>query len=134
MKVVLDTNVLVSATLWDKSEAQKLFFELINADAEIYISIAILSEYKKVLKRDFGYSEDEIVLILEKIIAAFQIVQPSTTVSIIVDDPDDNKIIECALAAGANYIVSYDPHLLKLKEYKNIFIVLPKIVRRKMRL
>jgi len=133
MKVVFDTNVLLSATLWDKSEAQKLLFELIKADASIYSSVEILSEYKKVLKRDFNYTDEEIASILETVLATLTLVEPLEKVHVVEDDPEDNKIIECALAAHAEYIISYDPHLLNLKEYRSIKIVLPKVVRRELR-
>ena len=133
MKVVFDTNVLLSATLWDKSEAQKLLFELIKADASIYSSVEILSEYKKVLKRDFNYTDEEIASILETVLATLTLVEPLEKVHVVEDDPENNKIIECALAAHAEYIISYDPHLLNLKEYRSIKIVLPKVVRRELR-
>ena len=133
MKVVFDTNVLLSATLWDKSEAQKLLFELIKADASIYSSVEILSEYKKVLKRDFNYTDEEIASILETVLATLTLVEPLEKVHVVEDDPEDNKTIECALAAHAEYIISYDPHLLNLKEYRSIKIVLPKVVRRELR-
>ena len=47
-------------------------------------------------------------------------------VSIVHDDPDDDKIVACALEAGADYIISGDPHLLNLKHYRDIQIVTPK--------
>ena len=134
MRVVFDTNVLLSATLWDKSEAQKLFFELINRDVIIHSSVEILSEYKKVLKRDFHYSDEEVASILETVLATLTLVEPVERVQIVKDDPEDNKIIECALAAHADYIISYDLHLLNLKEYNGINIVLPKVVRRELEL
>lgn len=132
MRVVFDTNVLLSATLWDKSEAQKLLFELINGNVTIYSSVEILSEYKKVLKRDFDYTDEEIAFILETILATLTLVEAVERVQVVKDDPEDNKIIECALAAHADYIISYDPHLLNLKEYNDIKIVLPKVVRREL--
>ena len=61
MRVVFDTNVLLSSTLWDGSVAQKLLFELINSDYVILSSLSIIAEYQKVLKRDFEYSDEDIV-------------------------------------------------------------------------
>ncbi|MBI5797464.1 putative toxin-antitoxin system toxin component, PIN family [Candidatus Woesearchaeota archaeon] len=134
MKVVFDTNVLLSATLWYESEAQKLLFELIKADFTIYSSVEILSEYKKVLKRDFNYTHEEIGSILETVLATLILVEPIEKIYVVKDDPEDNKIIECALAANADCIISYDAHLLKLEEYRGIKIVLPKVVRRELSL
>lgn len=53
------------------------------------------------------------------------IVTPKIKVDAVKEDPDDNKIIECALESNAEYIISYDKHLLKLKEYQRIKIVRP---------
>lgn len=67
MRIVLDTNVLLSSTLWDGSVAQKLLFKLIKGGVKIFASENILSEYKKVLERDFEYSGEKILSVLEKI-------------------------------------------------------------------
>ncbi len=53
------------------------------------------------------------------------LVIPSEKVDIVKEDADDNKIIECALESNAEYIISYDKHLLDLKEYRGIKIVKP---------
>ncbi len=64
---MFDTNVLLSSTLWDGSVAQKLVFKLIKHDVKIFASENILSEYKKVLKRDFEYSNDKLLGIVKKL-------------------------------------------------------------------
>lgn len=125
MRVVLDTNILISATLWDGSVAQKLLFKLINSDSEIFSSTEILAEYKNVLIRDFEYSESEIINILEKIVSFVTLIKPKEKIDIVKDDPDDNKIIECAIASSSRFIVTYDKHLLNLKEFRTIKIVKP---------
>lgn len=125
MHVVLDTNVLISATLWDGSEAQQLLLKLLQSDNKIFSSVEILSEYQRVLKRDFGYLDNEIIYILEIILSFVTLIDPKEKVNIIKDDPDDNKIIECALASSAEYIITYDKHLLNLKNFRNIRIVKP---------
>lgn len=125
MRVVLDTNVLISATLWSGSVAQKLLFKLIKTESQIFSSIDILEEYKKVLERDFVYTENEVINILEKIVSFMTLVQPREKIDIVKNDPDDNKIIECALASAATYIVTYDKHLLNLGEVRGIKIIKP---------
>lgn len=89
MRVVFDTNVLLSATLWDNSVSQKLLFKLIFEGVEIYSSQEILAEYKKVLKRDFEYTEDEAD---HKVEVLLKIIPPNSKVDIVKEDPDDNKI------------------------------------------
>lgn len=54
IKVVFDTNILISSTLWDGSVSQKLLFKLIEQDAVIFSSTGILEEYQRILKRDFS--------------------------------------------------------------------------------
>lgn len=129
MTVTFDTNVLLSATLWDGSVAQKLLFSLIKQNVRIYSSTEILSEYQKVLKRDFDFSDDEVAEIMEKVLAFVTLVSPSRKVTVVKDDPDDNLIVECALESKSKYLITYDSHLLNLKEYAGINIIKPEIAR-----
>ncbi len=125
MRVVFDTNVLLSSTLWDGSVAQKLVFKLIKHDVKIFASENILSEYKKVLKRDFEYSDEKILGIVEKLLLFLNLVTPVEKVDVIKEDPDDNKIIDCALASSSDCIITYDKHLLNLKSYGKVKIITP---------
>lgn len=125
MKVVFDTNVLLSSTLWDGSVAQKLLFKLIRSEAKIYSSKEIILEYKRVLRRDFDYSDKEIKQIISKILSFVTIVTPKQQVEIVKDDPDDNKIVECAIESSSKYIITYDKHLLKIRKYNKIKIIKP---------
>ena len=124
-KVVFDTNVLISATLWDNSVAQKFLFKCIKENVQIFSSQEIIEEYKEILARDFDYKEQEIGEILERVLHFITLVIPSMKIDIVKEDIDDNKIIECALESKAEYIISYDKHLLKLKEFQGIKIVRP---------
>jgi putative PIN family toxin of toxin-antitoxin system len=124
-KIVFDTNVLISATLWDNSVAQKVLFKCLRENIQIFSSQEIIEEYKEILARDFDYEEQEIGEILERIFQFVNMVVPSVKVEAVKEDSDDNKIIECALESNAEYILSYDKHLLKLKEYRGIKIVRP---------
>ena len=125
MKVVFDTNILLSATLWDGSAAQKLLFQCIRKEIQIYSSLEILSEYQKVLERDFGYTSKEIEHIMEKVFAFITLIKPAGKVYAVKDDPDDNKIIECAVESDSQYIITYDNHLLKIAAYQGIKIIKP---------
>jgi putative PIN family toxin of toxin-antitoxin system len=125
MKIVVDTNFLVSATQWDYSVSHKLLLKLIKNNELIFSTKEILEEFSEVLKRDFLYSEEDIENILEKVLQFLTLIIPNQKVEIIKDDADDNKIIECALECSADYIISYDKHLLNLKEYNGIKIVKP---------
>ncbi len=124
-KFVFDTNVLISATLWDSSVAQKLLFKLIEANIQIFSSREIIEEYQEILKRDFDYNDKEIEDITEKVLQFVTLVIPGKKIEIVKEDSDDNKIIECAIESKADYILSYDKHLLKLKEYQGVRVIKP---------
>jgi len=126
MNVVFDTNVLLSATLWDGSEAQKLLFKLINLDVKIFSSPEIIAEYQRILKRDFGYKDKQIQEITEKVFSFVNLINPKIKLNVFKKDPDDDKILECALTSKSKYIITYDKPLLKLKQYQNILILHPK--------
>lgn len=125
MKVTADTNFLISATQWDYSMAHKLLKKLILSEAMIFTTQDILDETAEVLERDFEYSKNEAKNIVEKILLFAKLIGPKQKVEIIKDDPDDNKVIECAIESSSDYIITYDQHLLNIKEYKGIKIVKP---------
>ena len=127
--VTFDTNVLLSATLWDASVAHKLLYDLIRKDVKIYSSQEIINEYQKILRRDFKFSDKEVTEITKKILIFAKIVQPKQKINIVKEDPDDNIIIECAIESKSEYIITYDKHLLNIKQYKQIKIIKPEEAR-----
>ena len=84
-----------------------------------------MDEAAEVLERDFKYSKSEAKNIIEKILLFADLAEPKQKVDVIKDDPDDNKVIECAIESSSDYIITYDRHLLKLKDYKGIKIIKP---------
>ncbi|MBI2548954.1 putative toxin-antitoxin system toxin component, PIN family [Candidatus Woesearchaeota archaeon] len=90
-----------------------------------YSTTEILSEYQEILKRDFDFSDEEVSEIMEKVLTFVIMVNPQTKISVIKEDSDDDKIVECALESESKYIITYDKHLLNLKEYKGIRIIRP---------
>src|SRR3989344_8051910 len=125
MNVVLDTNVLIPITIWDFSLAQKVLFKLLESNFKIFISLDILKEYKRAIIRDFNFSEEQAQGLINEILLFANLIEIIEKVDIIKEDPDDNKILECAIASNSNYIITYDKHLLKLKEFKSIKIITP---------
>ncbi len=77
------------------------------------------------LQRDFKYNKEEANRIIEKVIDFTNLIEPEEKLEIIKEDPDDNKIIECALASKSDYIITYDKHLLKVKQFRGIKIMKP---------
>ena len=123
MKITVDTNFIISSTQWDYSVAHKLLKKFILSDAEIFTTQDILDETAEVLERDFEYNKNEVKNIIEKILFFAKLIETKQKINVIKDDPDDNKIIECAIESSSDYIITYDKHLLKLKEYKGIKII-----------
>jgi putative PIN family toxin of toxin-antitoxin system len=105
--------------------AHKLLVKLIETNAEIFTTKEILDEFVKVLKRDFQYNDEETNDIIKTVFAFVRLVEPRERVDVIKDDPDDNKILECAVASKSEYVVTYDNHLLSLKEFRGVKIVKP---------
>jgi putative PIN family toxin of toxin-antitoxin system len=129
MKVVLDTNILVSGTFWT-GDSYKILKKIDEKELELFISKEISEEYYETLNSDYitdktirkNLSVNEIVV---KIINNAIFIVPSQKFNEIKDDPDDNIILECAIEGNVDYIVSQDKHLLKLKEFKDIKIITP---------
>ena len=89
-----------------------------------FISPTIIDEFNRVLHYDkFQFNPVEIQHALETILSFSTVILPQVKIEIIKDDPADNKILECAVASNATFVVSGDHHLLQLKSYKHINIV-----------
>jgi len=126
IRVVLDTNVLVSALLF-KTTLSKVI-DLWQGGAIIpVISKDTFQELRAVLEYSkFALSPDEIRAILEQeILPFFEVSDVGEEVKGICNDPADDKFISCALSAFADYIVSGDKALIDLKQYKSVKIIKP---------
>lgn len=123
MKLVVDTNVLISALGWDRSEyflIKKVFQEEIT----LYMSPQMFEEFIRVSQRKkFGFSHDEIEEFITSLIEICEMVIPQQRINVIQEDPADNIFLECAIEAKVDYIISGDRHLLKLNEFQGIPII-----------
>lgn len=126
LKVVLDTNIFVSSIFWDKGNPHKTVELALDKTIKVYTSIDILKELEKVLRRDFKEPDELIHSQISLVMEYAELIKVDCRLDVVQDDPDDNKIVECAISAEADFIVTGDPHLLNLKEYKNIKIVSPR--------
>jgi len=119
----LDTNTLVSATI-ARGKEYALFELAKKGKFKLLISASIILEYKRVISaRRFGYTPKFVDELVSSILSVSNLVFPDTKLDVVKEDPDDNKILECAVAGKADFIVSGDKHLLKLKKYKKIKIL-----------
>lgn len=123
--LVLDTNVLISAVLFGGTP-EAIVNLCRSGKTQLVTSDAILVELSGVLRRKFGMEGRQVVAIVEELRSFAMVVVPATTLNVIEVDPDDNRVLECAVEARADFIVSGDTrHLLPLGEYDGISIVSP---------
>ncbi len=123
--VVLDTNVLISALLFG-GPPRAILAMILAGSVDCSLSLPILDELRDVLHRPkFGLSSEQAMAVVEELSALCAIVGPSEQISAIRADPDDDRILECALEARAGIIISGDAHLLDLGVYEGIRIMNP---------
>jgi len=125
-RVVLDTNVYLSALLHG-GKPEKILWHSHNPQQryELYTSIAILQELARVLIEKFLWLDRDTNKEIHRLADWADVVKTTKSISAIPSDESDNRILECAVKAKANFIVSGDAHLLDLKEYKGIRILKP---------
>lgn len=122
MKVVFDTNVFISAFIVPGSQGEQAFLYARQGRFDLYTSVAILTETARKLREKFDQSAEDVTEALKLIGRASTVLKPRAKVTVLDDDPD-NRILECALDAHADLVVTGDRHLLKLKKFHNIPII-----------
>jgi uncharacterized protein len=127
LKVVFDTNVVVSAALYEKSLPALLLSLGLEGKIRFFVSPALLNEYVTVLKRPrFKLGEKEITELMGKINRKASIVTPTKRLKIVKGDEPDNRILECAVKAKADFIVTGNKRHFPFEEFKGSKIVTPR--------
>jgi putative PIN family toxin of toxin-antitoxin system len=129
LRVVLDTNVIVSATLIRGGNEDRILRAWQRGVFELALSPEILEEIGRVLSserlRKFRWmTEDEIGLLLE-ILAQESVLVPGALTVEACRDPDDDKFLEAAIEGRARYVVSGDRDLLDLDAYRGAQMIRP---------
>ncbi|PIZ83247.1 putative toxin-antitoxin system toxin component, PIN family [Candidatus Pacearchaeota archaeon CG_4_10_14_0_2_um_filter_05_32_18] len=130
MKLVLDTNVWLSGIFWE-GEASKIIEKAEKKNIQILISENILSEIVDVLNKESKFKKYILNLklsieeILRAVLSISNLIETKAKLDIIKADPKDNIILEVALDGKAEYIISYDSHLLNMIEFRSIKIISP---------
>lgn len=130
MRVVVDTNLIVSRALVPHGIPAQILTAWRDDAFELLVSEPILVEYQRVLsygrlRAKHQRDDQQIAEIIEELREFAVLVEPTRIITAIEEDPDDNKFLECAVAGGAAVIVSGDPHLLSLGAYEDIAILRP---------
>jgi putative PIN family toxin of toxin-antitoxin system len=121
LRLVLDTNVYIAAAQTPGGYAD-YWLRQAGKQYRLYVSPEILAEMEEKLDSKLGFDRNDIALFRKTIEKLATVVRPTRRITVIEKDPDDNKILECAVAAGADLIISADPHLYRLKLYEGIQI------------
>jgi len=125
MRVVADTNVLVSAIVFGGPPGRVIELAA-EGRLRLVISPALIDELRDVLRRKFGFSDAAVYQSETLLRRAGVVVEPARHLAVVIDDPADNRGLEAAEAGGAEVIVSGDRHLLALGMFGAIPILSPR--------
>ena len=130
MDVVLNTNVVISALISPRGAPAQIY-KAWQAGRFTYVtSPPLLDELGRALsysriRKFLTWNDEERGEFLEALAYAAKLVIPTVQLAVIRDDPDDNRVLEAAVMAGASHIVTGDRHLLALASYEHVEIVAP---------
>ncbi|MEM2905446.1 MAG: putative toxin-antitoxin system toxin component, PIN family [Candidatus Bathyarchaeia archaeon] len=127
LRVVLDSNVWVSASVWGglparivKAAEEGRIDALLSEEVLLEINRVLAYDRLRRLYEDAGLRKEDIIATIARI---GKVTEVSTKLNVVQEDVSDNKFIECAVDGGANYIVSRDEHLLRLEKYGKIKVL-----------
>lgn len=137
LKTVIDTNLFVSSIINKSGIPAKLLQAWRDHDFLLIVSDQMLEEMGRVLqyphiKNNYNLKDDDIAKVIDTIERLAVVLDDVEEVDVISKDPDDNKVLACAIAAEADCIVSGDKHLLKLGKFEDIPIMTAKDFLKKM--
>ena len=129
IRVVPDTNVYISALLWT-GIPHRLFGWAEAGELTLVTMPAIMEELREVLGRAkfrlrIRTLQTSVAELMESLLSVVEVIPDLAIEPVIKRDPDDDKILACAVAARAEWLISGDDHLLSVKRYKGIRIVTP---------
>ena len=119
MKVVFDTNILVSALAFPGGRADIAFRRIIEERDQLLLSKPILDELLGILARKFSRDAEELAHVAVFLSDLSVVVKPRRKLAVLTDEPD-NRILECAVTGGADAIVTGDKAFLALKNFRKV--------------
>lgn len=126
MRVVLDTNVILSALVFRGGKPDQVLQRARRREIELFVSPFILGELERILQGKFRYTSTEVRERVGGIRRMATLVEPAERLDLVKAKSDDNRILECAVAAEADYLVTGDRrHLLPLRSIRGIPILAP---------
>jgi uncharacterized protein len=121
VRVTADSNVYVSAILFGGKPLALLKLGF-SRRVLLFISDDVLEETLGVLRDKFKRSRERLIVAEEFIRASAYLVVPTETLRVVPDDPDDDRVLECAVAAACHRVVSGDGDLLRMGEFRGMKI------------
>ena len=115
MNIFLDTNCLLIA-ISDRSRFHRVWQAFTHGDYTLCVTNEILEEYAEVISRNINERVAQTVIYLIMTLSNVKYIDPHFRFHLITTDPDDNKFVDCAIAASAKYIVTEDHHFEVLKD------------------
>jgi putative PIN family toxin of toxin-antitoxin system len=120
--VTADSNIYISALVFAGRPLR--FLDAARTGAvQLAISPALLDEIQRILRDKFGWPERDLMGAAEELATFTTLVQPTRRINAVPEDPDDNRVLECAVAAGSRYIVTGDRALLRLGRFEGVHIM-----------
>lgn len=129
MRIVFDSNVYLAAAKSKSYALVQLKRGQPNGPYQLFISPEIILEVRSKLEEKFNWAPRESAEFIETILCYAKLVHPREKVQNVLGDADDHKILECALEAGAELIITADRELLKLKEFRTVKIAHPAMLK-----
>ncbi|HEX8738649.1 MAG TPA: putative toxin-antitoxin system toxin component, PIN family [Casimicrobiaceae bacterium] len=122
MRVVFDTNVLVSALVFPGGQGDAALRRIVDEVDELVSSRPLIDELLRVLASKFGRDTEELAHVAVFLSEAASTVHPRRRLHVVSVDPD-NRVLECTLTARADAIVTGDHALLALREYRRVRVI-----------
>ena len=129
LKIVLDTNVLVSGLLKPNSPPEIVLSHIFDEQIQVYFSKDILDEYRGVLVRDKfrkKLNHSKVMSFLDQLQTHGCLISPDVRLQVIKDDPADNKFLECSVEAPADFFVTGNKKHFSFTRFRGTRIVTPK--------
>jgi len=140
IRAVLDANVFVSALIRPEGPPGRICVELVEHEAfALILSAAIVDEVRRTLddprvRRYVRLTSREVEAWLASVQSVAELVEGQRSVSVVANDPDDDKYFAAAVEGNADVVVSGDRHVLEVKEFERIRVLTPRAFLEKLRI
>ena len=126
MKVVLDTNVIISGLLFPGGPPDRIVRAVLTGRLQNATSPDLLTELRRIFKTKFNLSDEKLESLVRLVSENSELTYPTERLKAVANDETDNRVIECAVTARADFVVTGDQkHLLKLGRFGSIVILSP---------